>query len=251
PALARGKSADSLLIQKVTSQDPDELMPPKGERLTSQQIAALKEWIEQGASWPDDAEKKHWAYDKPVRPALPPVKQRDWTRNELDFFVLARLEKERLKPSPEAEPAVLLRRASLDLTGLPPSLEEIDSFLGDESPDAFEKAVDRLLASAHYGERWARPWLDLARYADTQGYEKDNRRTIWPYRDWVIQAFNRDLPLDEFTIEQIAGDMLPDATQDQKIATGFHRNTMTNTEGGTDDEEFRHEAVVDRVNTTM
>ena len=252
PALLRGKSAESLLIQKITSPDPDEVMPPKGERLKPEQIALFKQWVEQGAAWPDDAaEKKHWAYEKPVQPPLPEIKQSDWTRNGIDYFVLARLEKEGLKPSPEANRAVLLRRASLDLIGLPPTLEEIDAFLADQSSDAFEKAVERLIASPHYGERWARPWLDLARYADTQGYEKDNRRTIWPYRDWVINALNRNLPFDEFSIEQIAGDMLPGATQDQKVATGFHRNTMTNTEGGTDDEEFRYEAVVDRVNTTM
>ncbi len=252
PVFVAGKSGESLLLQKVTSQEPEEMMPPKGDRLTAEQIASLKTWIEQGAAWPDDpAEKKHWAYEKPVRPALPPVQQQDWPRTSIDYFVLARLEKEGLKPSVEADLAVLLRRASLDLIGLPPALDEVEALLADQSSDAYEKAVDRLLASAHYGERWARPWLDLARYADTQGYEKDNRRTVWPYRDWVIEALNGDMPFDEFTIEQIAGDMLPHATQAQKVATGFHRNTMTNTEGGTDDEEFRYEAMVDRINTTM
>ena len=252
PIFVPGKASESLLIQKVTSREPEEQMPPKGERLTAEEVAVLKNWINHDALWPEDGtEKKHWAYARPVRPPLPAVKQQGWTRNAIDFFVLARLEREGLKPSREADRATLLRRASLDLIGLPPALDEVDAFLADESADALEKAVDRLLASPHYGERWARPWLDLARYADTQGYEKDNRRTIWPYRDWVIHALNRDLPFDEFTLEQIAGDMLPDATQEQKAATGFHRNTMTNTEGGTDDEEFRYEAVVDRVNTTM
>jgi hypothetical protein len=182
---------------------------------------------------------------------LPKVKNKRWPRNPIDYFVLARLEKEKLKPAPEADRAILIRRVSLDLVGLPPTLEEVDAFLADKSSNAFEKVVDRLLASAGYGERWARPWLDMARYADTQGFEKDNRRSMWPYRDWVIQALNQDMPFDQFTVEQIAGDLLPEATQDQKVATGFHRNTMTNTEGGTDNEEFRHEAVVDRVNTTF
>jgi len=253
PAVVAGKSAESTLIRRVTSSNADEVMPAKGERLTTAEIDLLKRWIDQGAAWPEDAaaQKKHWAYEKPVRPELPAVRKKSWPRNPIDFFVLARLEKEKLKPSPEADRAVLLRRVSLDLTGLPPTLDEVEAFLADKSPDAYEKAVDRLLASLAYGERWARPWLDLARYADTQGYEKDNRRSIWPYRDWVINALNRNLPFDQFTIEQLAGDMLPNATQDQKVATGFHRNTMTNTEGGTDNEEFRYEAVVDRINTTF
>ena len=161
--------------------------------------------------------------------------------------MLARLEREKLSPSPEAPKSTLLRRVTLDLTGLPPSPAELDAFLADASPDAYDKVVDRLLASPHYGERWARPWLDLARYADTNGHEKDNRRTIWKYRDWVIDALNQDLPFDQFTIEQIAGDMLPDATTAQKIATGFHRNAMTNEEGGVDPDESMYEVLVDRV----
>ena len=193
----------------------------------------------------------HWAYVTPTRPELPKVQRVSWPRNGIDYFILERLEQEKLPPAPEAEPAVLLRRMSLDLIGLPPTIQEADAFLADPSPEAYEKVVDRLLASPHYGERWARPWLDLARYADTQGYEKDNRRSQWPWRDWVVSALNRNLPFDQFTVEQIAGDLLPNATRDQKVATGFHRNTMTNTEGGTDDEEYRHEAVIDRVNTTM
>src|SRR5439155_25697918 len=172
-------------------------------------------------------------------------------RSDIDYFVLSRLEQEGLSPSREADRATLIRRVTLDLTGLPPRIQEIDAFLADKSDTAYEKVVARLLASPHYGEHQARPWLDMARYADTNGYEADYRRTIWPYRDWVIQAFNRDLPFDQFTIEQIAGDLLPNVTREQRAATGFHRNTMVNTEGGTDDEEFRDAAVVDRVNTTM
>jgi len=253
PLVIPGKSSDSILIQRVTSNDEDEVMPPKGERLSAEQITLLRSWIDAGAAWPEGkvADKKHWAYEKPVQPALPKVTDSKWPQNALDYFVLERLDREKLKPSPEADRATLLRRVSLDLIGLPPTLQEVDEFVADRSSKAYEKVVDRLLASPHYGERWARLWLDLARYADTQGYEKDDRRTIWPYRDWVINALNRDLPFDEFTIEQLAGDLLPGATREQKVATGFHRNTLTNTEGGTDDEEFRHEAVVDRVNTTM
>ena len=173
--------------------------------------------------------------------------QKGWPRNAIDRFVLARLEHERLSPSPEASKPALLRRLSLDLIGLPPTPQELDAFLADTSPEAYERVVDRLLASPHYGERWARPWLDLARYADTNGYEKDNRRSIWKYRDWVIDALNRDMPFDQFTIEQIAGDMLPDATTSQRIASGFNRNTMTNEEGGVDPDESMYEVLVDRV----
>ncbi len=245
-AIVPGKSAASELIARVSQGDAGQRMPPKGEPLTKVEIDRLKAWIDQGAKY-----EKHWAYVKPVRPALPQVKDLKWPRNPIDAFVLARLEQEGLTPTPEADRAVLLRRVSFDLTGLPPTPAEVEAFLNDTSPDAYEKAVDRLLASPHYGEHQARFWLDYARYADTNGYEKDNRRTIWPYRDWVINAFNRDLPFDQFTIEQLAGDLLPKATLEQKIATGFHRNTMVNTEGGIDDEEFRVAAVVDRVNTTM
>ncbi len=245
-AIVPGKSGASELMTRISAHDESERMPPKGDPLTPQQIATLKNWIDQGAKY-----EEHWAYVRPVRLPPPTVKDRHWVRNPIDAFVLARLEQEGLKPSAEAEKATLLRRASLDLTGLPPSPEEVDAFLADKNPDAFEKAVDRLLDSPHYGEHQARYWLDMARYADTNGYEKDERRTIWPYRDWVINAFNRDMPYDQFTIEQLAGDLLPNATREQKIATGFHRNTMVNTEGGTDDEEFRIAAVVDRVNTTM
>ncbi|HEY0548560.1 MAG TPA: PSD1 and planctomycete cytochrome C domain-containing protein [Verrucomicrobiae bacterium] len=255
PAIIGGKSSESPLLQRLTSKDADEMMPPKGEPLSEAQVALIRQWIDQGASWPDDGStsgKKHWAYEKPVRPAVPKVRaQKSAIKNPIDAFALERLQQEKLKASPEAERATLIRRVSLDIIGLPPMVNEVDAFLADKSPGAYEKVVDRLLASPHYGERWARSWLDLARYADTQGYEKDNRRTMWPWRDWVISALNRNAPFDEFTIEQLAGDLLPNATQEQKVATGFHRNTMTNTEGGTDNEEFRHEAVVDRVNTTF
>ncbi len=249
-----GKSAESEMFKRATSENDDEKMPPKGERLTAEQLAKLKAWIDAGARLADDGsvnQAKHWAYVKPEAHPLPEVKTAAWCRNGLDRWILARLEKERLSPAPEAERATLLRRVSLDLTGLPPTLTEVEAFLADPAPEAYEKVVERLLASPAYGERWARPWLDLARYADTNGYEKDARRSMWPWRDWVIAAFNRDLPFDQFTIEQIAGDMLPGATQEQKIATGFHRNTMSNTEGGTDDEEFRYEALVDRISTTF
>lgn len=254
-----GNSAESILHQYVAGTG-DNVMPPdgEGERLKDEQVALIGRWIDEGAAWPAAADvqgkskaEDHWAYRKPVRPELPSVSRPDWCRNEIDRFVLARLDAEGVAPSPEADKARLIRRVSLDLTGLPPTLAEVDAFLADTSPEAYEKVVDRLLASPAYGERWARPWLDLARYADTQGYEKDNRRSIWRYRDWVIDALNRDLPFDQFTIEQLAGDLLPNATLEQRIATGLHRNTMTNTEGGTDNEEFRFEAVVDRVNTTM
>jgi hypothetical protein len=253
PLIVAGKATESPLLKRVTTTDQDEVMPPKGERLSDAQVGLLRDWIEQGAVWPDGTKvaKKHWAYEKPVRHPLPPVKAAEWPRNSIDYFVLEKLEQEKLAPSPEAERTTLLRRVSLDIIGLPPTVTELNEFVADRSTNAYERAVDRLLDSPHYGERWSRPWLDLARYADTQGYEKDNRRTMWPWRDWVISSLNRNKPFDQFTIEQLAGDLLPDATQEQKVATGFHRNTMTNTEGGTDNEEFRHEAVVDRVNTTF
>jgi hypothetical protein len=244
-AVVPGKSGDSLLLRRVTATDPGQRMPQKGDALSPREVAVLKAWIDRGAKYDE-----HWSLVRPVRHALPAVREKNWPRNGIDFFVLARLEKEGLSPAPEAERAVLLRRASLDLTGLPPTMRELDDFLADKAPNAFERAVDKLLASPHYGEHQARFWLDEARYADTNGYEKDERRTIWPYRDWVIRAFNRDLPFDQFTIEQLAGDLLPNATVEQQVATGFHRNTMVNTEGGTDDEEFRVAALVDRVGTT-
>jgi mono/diheme cytochrome c family protein len=254
--IVAGDSKNSVLIQRVLGVGEDARMPAKADPLTPTQIAILKAWVDQGAVWPDSASvadakiEKHWSYQKPVRPPLQKVSKADWLRNPIDNFVCARLDKEGLAPAPEASKETLLRRVTLDLTGLPPTPAEVDAFLADKGADAYEKVVDRLLASPRYGERWARQWLDLARYADSNGYEKDNRRQMWLYRDWVIGAFNRDLPFDQFTIEQIAGDMLPNATEDQKIATGFHRNTMTNEEGGVDPAEARYEVIVDRVNTT-
>src|SRR5262249_32213580 len=225
-----------------------EVMPPPrvGKRLSASEIDILRRWISQGGRY-----VRHWAYVTPVSPAPPVVRDAAWPRNPIDRFLLARMEKESLRPTPPADKYSLIRRVSLDLIGLPPTLEEVDAFLEDRSPDAYEKVVDRLLASPRYGERWATGWLDLARYADSQGYANDPPRTIWRYRDWVIQALNANLPYDRFTIEQLAGDLLPGAPQDALIATGFHRNTLTNTEGGTSPEEFRSAAIVDRVNTTL
>jgi mono/diheme cytochrome c family protein len=242
-----GNLDDSVLVMRITSDDPDEMMPPpkSNRHLTAQQIETLKKWIQQGAKW-----GKHWSFEKPVRPRVPEVANKTWPKNPIDDFILARLEKEKIEPSQPAAKATLLRRVALDLTGLPPTPAEVDAFIADASPDAYEKQVDRLLASPHFGERWARHWLDNARYADSNGYSQDFPRVIWPYRDWVINAFNNDMPFDEFTIEQLAGDMLPNATRDQKTATGFHRNTQINSEGGIDPEQYRVESVVDRVATT-
>jgi len=257
PVIIPGKSAESLLVRLVAGIEGDRLMPLGGPRLTDEQIGLIRAWIDQGVSWtqqeagsPTSVGIKHWSYRKPVRPDLPGVQQTSWPKNSIDYFVLARLEKEKLLPSPEADRTTLIRRVSLDLTGLPPSVEEVDAFLADKSPRAYENLVDRLLASPRYGERWARLWLDLARYADSHGYESDPFRVMWRYRDWVINAFNVNMPFDQFTIEQIAGDMLPGATLEQKIASGFHRNTMLNMEGGVDREQTRVETIVDRVNTT-
>jgi mono/diheme cytochrome c family protein len=243
PGIIPGSSAKSRVYIRITH--PTRPMPPVGERLSAAEVDLIRRWIDEGAPY-----AAHWAFVKPKRPALPEVRNRAWVRNEIDYFVLARLEREGLNPSPAADRYTLARRVALDMTGLPPALEMVDEFVKDRRPDAYERLVDRLLASPHYGERWARMWLDLARYADTQGYEKDNRRTIWPYRDWVIRAFNSNMPFDQFTLKQLAGDLLPSPTEDDLIATGFHRNTMTNTEGGTDDEEFRDAAVKDRVAVT-
>lgn len=250
PLLVPGKSSDSELIRRVTSEDSDEVMPAKGDRLSPEQMSLLRAWIDQGAVWPEADVCKHWAYLKPVRPALPRVNNGKWARSEIDDFILARLEAEHLAPSKEADRYALIRRLSLDLTGLPPTLEEVDAFVKDHSAKAYEKVVDRLLASPHYGEQIARWWLDLARYADSNGYQVDLARSIWPYRDWVINAFNQNMPFDQFTIEQLAGDLLPNATLEQKVATGFNRNTKINDEGGGDAEEYRTKAVKDRVATT-
>ncbi|MGI8966312.1 MAG: PSD1 and planctomycete cytochrome C domain-containing protein [Limisphaerales bacterium] len=249
-----GKSAASRMIQLVSGLNPDLIMPQKGERLTSEQIGILRAWIDQGAIWPDGVDlvkyvdkKDHWAFKAPVSPPIPKTKNLQWIRNPIDAFVLAKMEQEKLHPSPEANRLTLIRRLSLDLIGLPPTLKEVDDFIADQSADAYKKLVERLLASPHYGEKWGRHWLDAARYADTNGYEKDLPRNIWPYRDWVINAFNRDLPFDEFTIDQIAGDLLPNATIETKTATGFLRNSMLNEEGGIDPEQFRIEGIIDRM----
>jgi hypothetical protein len=259
PAVVAGNSTKSELLRRITTDNEDEVMPPSGKRLTNAQVKLLRDWIDSGAAWPDalagdDAPwKRHWAYRPPVKSPLPALRGEpsafvgDWIRNPIDRFVLARLEKEDLKPSPEADRVTLLRRLSLDLIGLPPTLAEVDAFVNDKSDEAYEKAVDRLLASPHYGERWGRHWLDAARYADSDGFEKDKPRFVWFYRDWVINALNRDLPYDQFIIEQLAGDLLPNATQDQKVATGFLRNSMINEEGGIDPEQFRMEAMFDRM----
>jgi mono/diheme cytochrome c family protein len=257
PAIVPGHSNESRLLHALTGTNEVVAMPPKGPRLSPAEVALIKAWVDQGAKAPTDeadakvaAKATHWSL-RPVRRLSPPtVKQVAWVRNSIDAFILTGLEKAGLAPSPEADRSTLLRRLALDLTGLPPTPEEVDAFLKDLRPNAYERQVDRLLASPHYGERWGRHWLDLARYADSNGYSIDSPRSIWPYRDWVIHALNRDLPFDQFTIEQLAGDLLPNATVDQKVATGFHRNTQINEEGGIDKEQFRVESIVDRVNTT-
>ncbi len=247
-AIVPGQLDASELIARIITDDESTRMPPadQGAGLSKQEIETLKQWVAEGAKY-----DKHWSFVAPVSPKLPEVSNPEWCRNGLDHFVLQKLDQQKLKPSPEADRRTLIRRLSLDLTGLPPSPEEIENFLSDDSPLAYEHLVDRLLVSPAYGERWARIWLDLARYADSAGYADDPPRVIWQYRDWVIDAINKDLPIDQFTVEQLAGDLLPNPTHDQLIATAFHRNTMTNSEGGTDDEEFRSAAIVDRVNTTM
>jgi hypothetical protein len=246
-AIVPGQPDESELVSRIFAEDGDELMPPPQAKLPlkDEEKQVLKRWIAGGAGY-----VTHWSF-VPPRPTPPPqVRRTDWPRNAIDAFVLARLEKAGLSPSAQADRATLIRRVSLDLIGLPPTPEEVDEFVNDGSPDSYGALVDRLLASPHYGERWARRWLDLARYADTNGYEKDRVRSIWPYRDWVIEALNKDLPFDRFTVEQLAGDMLPGDTPSQRIATGFHRNTMLNEEGGIDPLEFRFHAMTDRVATT-
>ena len=243
-----GNSSRSALFRRISTEDESVRMPPAylgHEKLSDGDIAVIRRWIEQGAKW-----QEHWSFIAPQRPGLPGVKSRDWPRNAIDYFVLRRLEGEGIRPSSEADRARLIRRAALDLTGLPPTPAEVRAFLNDRSPRAYERVVDRLLQSPRYGERMAVRWLDAARYADTNGYSSDGVRSMWRWRDWVIDAFNRNLPFDQFTVEQIAGDLLPDATRDQIIATGFNRNHRTTAEGGVIDEEFRVEYVADRVETT-
>lgn len=253
------KSADSSLLHRIASKEKDEVMPPEGERLSAREIELIKTWIDQGADWPEtvdpkaalEAARSHWSFQPPVRQVLPAVKNTEWVRSPIDAFVLELLEPKGIVVSPEAARRTLIRRLSLDLLGLAPSPEEISEFENDSAPDAYERLVDRLLDNPHFGERWGRHWLDLARYADSDGYEKDTFRPhAWRYRDWVINAINADLPFDQFTTDQIAGDLVPNHTTDQLVATGLHRQTLINTEGGVDQEEFRIKAVVDRVNTT-
>ncbi len=245
--LAPGNLGGSALYQRITAANLDDRMPPlkHGKPLSDQQVAMIRAWIEQGARW-----EQHWSFISPVRAELPLVKEATWSRNPIDRFVLARLDREAIKPSPPAGKMMLLRRVTLDLTGLPPTPEELDAFLKDSSADAYEKVVDRLLASPRFGEAMAAPWLDSARFADTNGYNNDDERPMWPWRDWVINAFNENLPYDRFIIEQIAGDLLPHATLRQRIATAFNRNHVLTTEGGIIEEEYHVEYVVDRVNTT-
>jgi hypothetical protein len=245
--LVPGRPDKSELYLRITTEDPKERMPfpGSGRKLSQRQIDLIRRWIEQGAKW-----QKHWAFLPPRRHPLPVVKNPSWTRNAIDAFILDRLEREGLAPSAEADRITLIRRVTLDLTGLPPTIAEVDAFLADRSPDAFERVVDRLLSSPRLGERLATRWLDAARYADTNGYQTDGDRTMWRWRDWVIEAFNRNMPFDQFTIEQLAGDLLPHATLSQKIATGFNRNHRGNAEGGIIPEEYAVEYVVDRVDTT-
>lgn len=245
-AIVPGQPDKSELVRRIYATDDDEMPPAAAKNpLSEEQKEILKHWIASGAEY-----ESHWAFIKPTQTRPPKVRDAAWPRNIIDYFVLARLEKEVLQPSPRADKATLVRRVYLDLIGLPPTPEQADEFINDPAPDAYERLVDKLLASPHYGERWARRWLDLARYADTNGFEKDRPRDIWLWRDWVIKALNDDMPFDQFTIEQIAGDMLEKPTRDQIIATGFHRNTMRNEEGGIDPLEYRFYSVVDRVHVT-
>ncbi len=260
-AVVRGDAHASEMIRRILTDDEDEKMPKNGNPLSKDEIDILTKWIDQGASW-----ETHWSYKRIEKPELPQLRTfsnlfglldsevRTWPKNEIDQFTLQKMREKDLSPSPEADKATLLRRVSLDLTGLPPTEKEVADFAADKSPDAFEKVVDRLLKSSSYGERWASMWLDLARYADSKGYEKDSGRRIWRYRDYVVRSFNADKPFDVFTIEQLAGDLMPKKngmpSDENMIATGFHRNTMNNDEGGTSDEEFRVAAQIDRVNTT-
>ncbi|MEQ1904376.1 MAG: PSD1 and planctomycete cytochrome C domain-containing protein [Pirellulaceae bacterium] len=245
--IVSGSPSESELFRRIQSTDDDERMPPAdhAESLKTVEIELIRRWIEQGGEF-----DVHWSYRPIINPELPKVTNQSWPKNGIDYFILQRLEAAALEPAAEAAPERIVRRLYLDLIGLPPPPEKVAEFSANPTAENYERMVDALLANPAYGEHWARMWLDLARYADSQGYAEDNIRQIWLYRDWVIRAFNRDLPFDQFTIEQLAGDLLPNPTEDQLIATAFHRNTMTNSEGGTDDEEFRHAAIVDRTATT-
>jgi hypothetical protein len=253
PAIIPGDPSHSEMIRRLNLSDPEERMPYRHEPLTPKEISTLKQWIKEGAKWGD-----HWAYTPVEKTDLPKTDNwffgttggKDWVKTTVDQFIYQRIQEEGLRPSPEADKATLVRRVSLDITGMPVSSSLAEKFIKDTRPDAYEKLVDTLLSSPHYGERWASMWMDLARYADTKGYERDDRRSIWRYRDWLIHAFNENKPYNEFLMEQLAGDLLPDPGDPQFIATAFHRNTMTNDEGGTENEEFRTAAILDRVNTT-
>ncbi len=247
-AIVPGKPDESQLFVRITASDASVAMPPEetGKKLTAAEIETLRKWIAEGAPY-----AAHWAYSKPAPNPIPTINNAAWPANPIDHFVLARLEQEGLAPSEAADRPTLIRRVSLDLTGLPPTPEEVHAFVNDSRPEAYELLVDRLLASSAYGERWAAMWLDLARYADSQGYAPDGARTIWRWRDWLIGSLNDNLPYDQFTVEMLAGDLLPEPSPLQLVATGFNRNTQLNTEGGVNLEEFRHAAVVDRVNTTF
>ncbi|MFP6598045.1 MAG: DUF1549 domain-containing protein, partial [Candidatus Hydrogenedentota bacterium] len=247
PLIVPGDPEESEIYYRITAEDPDERMPSADSNLslTKEEIDILRRWIEEGAPW-----QGHWAFVPPERPSLPAISQPAWPKNEIDYFILQALDTAGMKPSAPARNETLIRRVSLDLTGLPPTPDEVDAFLDDSSSNAYEKVVDQLLASPQYGERMAFPWLDTARYSDTNGYQRDTKRTMWPWRDWVINAFNDNMPFDQFTIDQLAGDLLPNATLSQKIATGFNRNHRINGEGGIIPEEYAIEYVVDRVSTT-
>jgi mono/diheme cytochrome c family protein len=253
PALVVGRSAESVLVQAVAGVHAElARMPKKGDRLTPDEIGRLRAWIDRGAEWPVATGSKpsnldHWAWKAPVRPELPKTRDGRWAKSPIDRFLLAKLESEKLRPSPEADRITLLRRLHFDLTGLPPTPEEADRFAADTSPGAWTRKVEELLASPHFGERWGRHWLDAARYADSDGFEKDKPRFVWAYRDWVVNALNRDLPYDRFVQEQVAGDLMPGATEDQRVATGFLRNAMLNEEGGADPEQFRIDGLIDRM----
>lgn len=246
-AIVPGKPNESALIARIFSTDPDDVMPPPktGKKLTAQQKDLLKRWIADGAKW-----QEHWAFEVPRRPELPATKNKDWPENEIDHFVLARLEKEGLKPAPDADKTTLARRTTLDLTGLPPTPEEVDAYLADKSPEAHDKLVERLLNSPRYGEHMARYWMDAARYADSHGYHIDSERSMWKWRDWVVNAFNQNMPFDQFTLEQLAGDLLPEPTTEQKTGSGYVRCNMSTGEGGAIDAEYQAKYTFDRVETT-
>jgi len=245
-AVIPGDAANSELVRRITAEKPALRMPPvySGLKLSDREIDLLKQWVSEGAKW-----QKHWSLIPPQRPPLPPIRNAAWPRNPIDRFVLERLERDNLAPASEADRAALMRRVSLDLTGIPPSIADLDAFLKDQSPNAYETLVDRLLASPRYGERMAMRWLDVSRYADTNGYQTDGERTMWRWRDYVIDSFNRNKPFDQFTIEQIAGDLMPNATLEQRIATAFNRNHRGNGEGGIVPEEYMVEYAADRTET--